>query len=146
MQIPVEVQFKKLCETAIIPTHGSNGAAGWDLYASKSMVLFPQSRTMVPTGLAIALPEGYEMQIRSRSGLAAKSGVFVLNSPGTVDEDYRGELGVILHNTTDKEILINQGDRVAQAVLAKYERQNWVEINELPESVRGTGGFGSTGK
>jgi dUTP pyrophosphatase len=107
--------------------------------------LEPGSRTIVPTGLFVALPSGTEMQIRPRSGLAAKFGVTVLNAPGTIDADYRGEIGVILVNLGQEDFVIQPGERVAQAVLAKYERISWEETQQLSETTRGGGGFGSTG-
>ena len=124
-----------------------NGAAGMDLRANieKEITLKPLERAIVKTGLFIALPVGFEAQVRPRSGLAAKKGITVLNSPGTVDADYRGEIGVILVNLSNDDFIINDGERIAQLIIAKHERANWVEVNVLDETARGTGGFGSTG-
>jgi dUTP pyrophosphatase len=112
---------------------------------SASITLRPLERTIVKTGLFIELPIGFEAQVRPRSGLAAKKGITVLNAPGTVDADYRGEIGVILINLSNEDFIIEDGERVAQLVIAKHERADWVEVNELSDTVRGAGGFGSTG-
>jgi dUTP pyrophosphatase len=129
------------------PIYETDGAAGMDLRAniSESILLKPLERTIVKTGLFIALPAGFEAQVRPRSGLAAKKGITVLNSPGTVDADYRGEIGVILVNLSNEEFEINNGERVAQLVIAKHERITWKEVEVLNETERGSGGFGSTG-
>mgnify|MGYP000010601939 FL=1 len=129
------------------PIYETDGAAGMDLRAniSESILLKPLERTIVKTGLFIALPAGFEAQVRPRSGLAAKKGITVLNSPGTVDADYRGEIGVILVNLSNEEFEINDGERVAQLVIAKHERVTWKEVEVLNETERGSGGFGSTG-
>lgn len=129
------------------PGYETSASAGMDLRAniSESIVLKPLERTIIKTGLHIALPIGYEAQIRPRSGLAAKFGITVLNAPGTIDADYRGEIGVILANISNLEFTINDGDRVAQMVIAKYEHTKWEEVNVLDETSRGAGGFGSTG-
>ena len=131
-----------------LPEYATSGAAGMDLKANTTepIVLGPLERQMIPTGLYIALPEGYEAQVRPRSGLAAKYGVTVANSPGTVDADYRGEIKVILINLSNEKFIINPGDRIAQMVVAKYERVEWDEVADLNETERGEGGFGSTGK
>ena len=110
------------------------------------ITLKPNQRAIVPTGIFIALPKGYEAQVRSRSGLAAKYGVTVLNSPGTIDADYRGEIGVILINFSENDFIIKNGDRIAQIVIAKHERAIWEECNDLSKTERGSGGFGSTGQ
>ncbi len=130
-----------------IPEYETNGAAGMDLRAnlSEAIVLKPLERTIVKTGLFIALPVGFEAQVRPRSGLAAKKGITVLNSPGTVDADYRGEIGVILVNLSKEDFTIKNGERVAQLVIAKHERVSWQEVTVLSETERGEGGFGSTG-
>jgi dUTP pyrophosphatase len=112
---------------------------------TESITLKPLERTIVKTGLFIELPIGYEAQVRPRSGLAAKKGVTVLNSPGTVDADYRGEIGVILVNLSNEEFVIENGERIAQLIIAKHERAEWIEVGELSETSRGEGGFGSTG-
>lgn len=129
------------------PTYATALSAGMDLRANltEPVLLRPLERALVPTGLSIALPEGYEAQVRPRSGLAAKKGITVLNSPGTVDADYRGEIRVILVNLSSEEFLIEPGERIAQMVIARHERVDWEEVSELDETLRGTGGFGSTG-
>ena len=129
------------------PNYETEGAAGMDLRANidESITLKPLERTIVKTGLFIALPVGFEAQVRPRSGLAAKKGITVLNSPGTVDADYRGEIGVILVNLSNQDFVVNDGERVAQLVIAKHERVNWKEVEILNETERGSGGFGSTG-
>jgi dUTP pyrophosphatase len=129
------------------PTYETSGAAGMDLRANieKSITLKPLERAIVKTGLFIALPIGFEAQVRPRSGLAAKKGITVLNSPGTVDADYRGEIGVILVNLSNDDFIVNDGERIAQLVIAKHERANWKEVEVLSETERGSGGFGSTG-
>jgi len=127
-----------------LPKYATPGSAGLDLRSTKTVVLKPHGRALVPTGLCIALPEGYEVQIRPRSGLALKKGITVLNSPGTVDADYRNEIGVILFNTTDELITIEKGDRIAQMVVNKIEQLNWIEVGELDETER-KDGFGHTG-
>ena len=130
-----------------IPSYETLGSAGMDLRANidKSITLKPLERTIVKTGLFIALPIGTEAQVRPRSGLAAKKGITVLNSPGTVDADYRGEIGVILVNISNEDFVINDGERIAQLVIAKHERAEWEEVTILSETERGEGGFGSTG-
>lgn len=130
-----------------LPTYETSGSAGMDLRASldQPMVLEPLQRAMVPTGIHIALPEGYECQIRPRSGLAAKHGITVLNSPGTIDADYRGEIKVILVNLSNEPFTINPGERVCQMVISRYSRAEWVEVETLDETERGSGGFGHTG-
>ena len=129
------------------PNYETQGAAGMDLRANieKEITLKPLERAIVKTGLFIALPVGFEAQVRPRSGLAAKKGITVLNSPGTVDADYRGEIGVILVNLSNDDFIINDGERIAQLIIAKHERANWVEVTVLDETARGAGGFGSTG-
>jgi dUTP pyrophosphatase len=130
-----------------IPNYETQGSAGMDLRANidTSITLKPLERTIVKTGLFIALPIGTEAQVRPRSGLAAKKGITVLNAPGTVDADYRGEIGVILVNISNEDFTINDGERVAQLVIAKHERAEWQEVEILSETERGSGGFGSTG-
>lgn len=130
------------------PSYATVNSAGVDLKANivEPIVLKPLQRALVPTGLKIALPEGTEAQVRPRSGLAAKHGVTVLNSPGTIDADYRGEVGVILVNLSDKEFTVNPGERIAQMVVARYERVEWEEVEQLDSTERGEGGFGSTGR
>lgn len=131
-----------------LPSYETDASAGMDLRAniSESITLKPLERTIVKTGLFIALPVGFEAQVRPRSGLAAKNGITVLNTPGTVDADYRGEIGVILVNLSNEDFVINDGERIAQLVIAKHERAHWEEVEVLSETKRGAGGFGSTGK
>ncbi len=131
-----------------LPKYETELSAGMDVRANidESIVLGSLERAMVPTGLFVELPAGYEMQVRPRSGLAAKHGITVLNSPGTVDADYRGEVRVILVNLSDTPFEINPGERIAQLVVARHERAEWQSVEELSETSRGTGGFGSTGK
>jgi dUTP pyrophosphatase len=130
-----------------LPSYATAGAAGFDLLAAlrEPLVVPPGGRALVPTGLQIALPQGYELQLRPRSGLALKHGVTLPNSPGTVDEDYRGELGVILLNTGAEPFTVERGMRIAQGVVAPVVRAGWAEVAELPATTRGAGGFGSTG-
>ena len=130
-----------------LPNYETLASAGMDLRANltEAVVLAPLDRAIIKTGLFIELPVGYEAQVRPRSGLAAKSGVTVLNSPGTVDADYRGEIGVILVNLSNEAFTIENGERIAQLVIAKHERAEWLEADVLTETVRGEGGFGSTG-
>ena len=130
-----------------IPNYETEGAAGMDLRANieTAITLKPLERAIVKTGLFIALPVGFEAQVRPRSGLAAKKGITVLNAPGTVDADYRGEIGVILVNLSNEEFIVNDGERIAQLVIAKHERVQWQEVEVLSETARGAGGFGSTG-
>ena len=131
-----------------LPSYETIASAGMDLRAHivDAIVLKPLERKIIPTGLFMELPAGYEAQVRPRSGLAAKHGVSVLNSPGTIDADYRGEIGVILVNLSNDIFTINNGDRVAQMVIAKHERAEWNEVINLSETSRGEGGFGSTGR
>jgi dUTP pyrophosphatase len=130
-----------------LPNYETIASAGMDLRANleSPIVLKTLERAIVKTGLFIELPIGYEAQVRPRSGLAAKKGITVLNSPGTVDADYRGEIGVILVNLSTEEFVIENGERIAQLIIAKHERAEWIEVTELSETSRGEGGFGSTG-
>lgn len=130
-----------------LPNYETIASAGMDLRANltEPITLQPLERTIVKTGLFIELPIGYEAQVRPRSGLAAKNGITVLNAPGTVDADYRGEIGVILVNLSNTPFVIQNGERVAQLIIAKHERAEWIEVEELTETSRGAGGFGSTG-
>ncbi|CAM3951259.1 dUTP diphosphatase [Flavobacterium weaverense] len=130
-----------------LPNYETIASAGMDLRANitESITLKPLGRAIIKTGLFIALPIGYEAQVRPRSGLAAKNGITVLNSPGTIDADYRGEIGVILVNLSNDDFVIQNGERIAQMIIAKHERANWIEVQELTETSRGEGGFGSTG-
>lgn len=131
-----------------LPNYATIHSAGMDMRANitESIVLGPLKRILVPTGIHIELPEGYEAQIRPRSGLAAKHGIGIVNSPGTIDADYRGEIKIILVNLSDEEFFLNPGERIAQMVVAKFERVEWKVADVLGESERGEGGFGSTGK
>ncbi len=131
-----------------LPEYGTAHAAGMDLRANLEapIVLKPLERTLVPTGLFIELPIGFEAQVRPRSGLALKKGITVLNSPGTIDADYRGEIGVILINLSNEDFKIENGERICQMVIAKHETANWEQVEILEETVRGAGGFGHTGK
>ncbi|MCF6295173.1 MAG: dUTP diphosphatase [Flavobacteriaceae bacterium] len=130
-----------------LPHYETIASAGMDLRAnlSESRILKPLERSIVGTGIFIEIPIGYEAQVRPRSGLAAKKGITVLNAPGTIDADYRGEIGVILVNLSNEDFTIENGERVAQLVIAKHERAEWVEVETLSETSRGEGGFGSTG-
>jgi dUTP pyrophosphatase len=147
MTIPVQVKRFPHSEGLPLPSYATPGAAGMDLVAAVAapLTLAPGQRTLVPTGLAIALPPGYELQVRPRSGLALKNGIVLPNSPGTVDEDYRGELQVIVMNAGTEPFTIERGMRIAQAVLAPVVRATWHEVADLDETQRGAGGFGSTG-
>lgn len=131
-----------------LPSYETIASAGMDLRAhiEQDIILKPLERSIVPTGLFMALPVGYEAQVRPRSGLAAKYGLTVLNSPGTIDADYRGEIGVILVNLSNVDFTIKNGERVAQMVIAKHERAKWNPVQSLSETSRGAGGFGSTGR
>ncbi len=130
-----------------LPEYATLLSAGMDIRANldESVVLKPQERRLIPTGLFIALPDGYEAQARPRSGLAIKKGVTVLNSPGTIDADYRGEIGVILINLSQEDFVINDGDRIAQMIIARYEKIEWSKVSILGETERGSGGFGHSG-
>lgn len=130
-----------------LPSYQTRASAGMDLRAElqEPVTLAPLERTVVGTGLYMELPEGFEAQIRPRSGLAAKQGITVLNSPGTIDADYRGEIGVILANVSNEPVTIKHGDRIAQMVISRHEQAEWIEVETLSETHRGSGGFGSTG-
>ena len=144
----VVVKVQLITDGARLPVYGSSQAAGADLCAclgNQSLTIEPHKWAMVPTGISIALPVGYEAQVRPRSGLAAKKGVTVLNAPGTVDSDYRGEVKVILINHSDEPFVINDGDRIAQMVIARHESASFEVVTSLDETQRGAGGFGSTG-
>lgn len=131
-----------------LPSYATEKSAGMDLKADihEPVTLAPLGRAIIPTGIYLALPDGTEAQVRPRSGLAAKHGISVLNAPGTIDADYRGEVKVILVNLSDTPFVVNPGERVAQMVIAKYEKTEWDEVECLDETERGEGGFGSTGK
>ena len=144
----VKVLIKKLNSSVQLPSYKTNGASGMDLMAftKKPINLEPGKSCLIPTGLSVAFPKEYEIQIRPRSGLAAKNNISVLNTPGTIDSDYRGEIKIILFNHGDGNFIINNNDRVAQMVLTPIIKMELQETNELPESIRGEEGFGSTGK
>ena len=141
------MKVKIKSESGILPFYETEGSAGMDLraYLKEPVTLKPGKRILVPTGLYIELPVGYEAQIRARSGLAIKKGIGLVNGIGTIDSDYRGEIGVILINWGEEDFIIENGDRIAQMVIAKYERIEWEESVELSETERGSGGFGHTG-
>lgn len=130
-----------------LPTYATEQSAGMDLRAdvSEPVVLHPMERKLVPTGLHIALPPGFEAQVRPRSGLALKHGITVLNTPGTIDADYRGEIKVLLINFSNQDFVINAGERIAQMVVARHEQVEWVDVEQLDETARGEGGYGHTG-
>jgi len=148
----VSVQILRLphAEGLPLPAYETAGSAGMDLRAAvpedQPLTLAPGRRALVPTGLKIALPLGYEAQVRARSGLALKHGIICPNAPGTIDSDYRGECGVILANIGDEDFVIRRGERIAQLVIAKPERADWIEVETLDDTARGAGGFGSTGR
>ena len=146
--LTVSVTTLPHAENLGLPAYATEHAAGMDLCAAvtNDIVLLPGQRTLIPTGLSIALPEGYEAQVRPRSGLALKNGITVLNSPGTIDADYRGEIKVLLVNLSDQDFVVNSGDRVAQMVIARHEKVSWEPVGELNETTRGHGGFGHTGR
>ena len=144
----IKVLIKKLNQKAIIPSYKTSGSSGLDLTALiESEIIIPSKKSaLISTGLSIAIPDDTEVQIRPRSGLAAKSNITVLNTPGTIDSDYRGELKIILFNHGDKEFVVNNGDRIAQMVLMPILKIEFEEVDNLPKTIRGSGGFGSTGK
>ena len=144
----VDILIKKKSKSITLPKYESRGASGVDISAhiEKSITIKPNSKAMIPTGLFLSIPNGYEIQIRPRSGLAAKKSISILNTPGTIDSDYRGEIKVILFNHGNKRFKINNNDRIAQMILTPVIKMDLEETNELPESIRGAGGFGSTGK
>ena len=144
----VKILIKKLNSKVKLPNYKTDGSSGMDLMAflDKPISILPQKSELIPTGLSIAIPNNTEVQIRPRSGLAVKNNISVLNTPGTIDSDYRGELKVILYNHGNKEFIVNNQDRIAQMVLAPIIKANFEEVENLPETIRGEGGFGSTGK
>ncbi|MGF1454699.1 MAG: dUTP diphosphatase [Alphaproteobacteria bacterium] len=152
MTAPVSVSVQRLPHASglDLPAYKTDGAAGADLLAAvpqdSPVSLLPMARALIPTGLAVAIPDGFEIQIRPRSGLAKDAGVTVLNSPGTIDSDYRGEIQVLLINLGGEPVTIRRGERIAQMVLAPVTRLVWTEIKDLPPTARGEGGFGSTGR
>ena len=144
----VKILIKKTNKEVLTPKYKTDGSSGVDLSAflENKVVIKPNSSELIPTGLQVAIPEELEIQIRPRSGLAAKESIGVLNSPGTIDSDYRGELKIILFNHGNKDFIINNGDRIAQMVLVPILKMEFEEVDSLPDTVRGQGGFGSTGK
>ena len=144
----VKILIKKLNSKVKLPSYKTDGSSGMDLMAflDNPISILPQKSKLIPTGLSIAIPNNTEVQIRPRSGLAAKNNISVLNTPGTVDSDYRGELKVILYNHGNKEFIVNNEDRIAQMVLMPIIKANFEVVENLPETIRGKGGFGSTGK
>ena len=143
----MRLSIVKLRDDAILPVYQTAGAAGADLHAclDEAVVLRPLERKVIPTGLAMSIPEGFEVQIRARSGMSIKHGITMVNGIGTIDADYRGELGILLINVSQEDFVIEPGMRVAQMVLARYEKVEWDQVNELDTTERGTGGYGSSG-
>ena len=143
-----KVLIKKLASEVELPSYKTDGASGMDLMAfiKSSITIKPKTSCLIPTGLSVAFSEDYEVQIRPRSGLAAKNNISVLNTPGTIDSDYRGEIKVIIYNHGNRDFLVNNGDRIAQMILTPVVKMELEEANDLPETIRGEGGFGSTGK
>lgn len=144
-EVPVRVKRLPHGAGLDLPAYATDGAAGMDVVSAEDVTILPGTRHAVATGLALAIPHGFEVQVRPRSGLALKHGITVPNTPGTIDSDYRGELKVILINHGDSAFEIRRGDRVAQLVVAPVTRGTWLEVEELDETARGAGGFGSTG-
>lgn len=144
----MKIAINKLFPDVVLPEYQTEHSAGLDLIAhiAESQVIQPMERASIPTGIAIALPEGYEAQVRARSGLAIKHGICLANGVGTVDADFRGEIGVLLINLGSEPFVVEPGMRIAQMVISRYERIEWNIVDELPMSDRGTGGFGSTGR
>ena len=143
-----KILIKKLSSEVLIPKYETAGSSGMDLaaYIQKDVIINPGDKALVPTGLSLSVPQGYEVQIRPRSGLAAKSGITVLNTPGTIDSDYRGEIKIILINLSKDKFIIKNGERIAQMVVCPIEQVTVKEVSELTDTGRGMGGFGSTGK
>ena len=144
----VKILVKKFNKNIKLPSYKSSGASGMDLVAfiKKKITINPGNRVTIPTGISLVIPKNYEIQIRPRSGLAAKKGVSVLNTPGTIDSDYRGEIKIILINFSKKSFIVNSGDRVAQMILCPIARVKFREVKNLSKTIRGKAGFGSTGK
>jgi dUTP pyrophosphatase len=144
----VKVLIKKLSSDVKLPSYKTSGASGMDLMAhiKSPIIIKPKTSELIPTGLSVAFSEEYEIQIRPRSGLAAKNNISVLNTPGTIDSDYRGELKIIIYNHGNKDFTVNNSDRIAQMILTPVVKMELQETDELPETLRGEGGFGSTGK
>ena len=144
----IKILVKKFDKNIKLPTYKTSGSSGMDLvaYIKNKITIDPGKTVMIPTGIAVAIPKNYEIQIRPRSGLAAKKGISVLNTPGTVDSDYRGEIIIILINLSKKSFVVKSGDRVAQMILCPVAKGKLQEVKNLPKTIRGKGGFGSTGK
>ena len=144
----LEILVKKFDKNIKLPDYKTSGSSGMDLvaYIKNKITINPSKTAMVPTGIAVAIPQNYEIQIRPRSGLAAKKGITVLNTPGTIDADYRGEIKIILINLSKKSFVVKSGDRIAQMILCPVAKGRLKEVKNLPKTVRGKGGFGSTGK
>ena len=144
----VKILVKKFDKNIKLPAYKTSGSSGMDLtaYIKNKIIINPGKTAMIPTGIAVAIPKNYEIQIRPRSGLAAKNNISVLNTPGTVDSDYRGEIKIILINLGKKPFIIKYGDRIAQMVLCPISKVKFLEVENLPKTIRGKGGFGSTGK
>lgn len=143
----MKIEITKIKSEAIIPQYQTAGAAGADVYAclDEPVTLQPMERRLIPTGLAVAVPRGYEAQVRARSGLSIKHGITMVNGVGTIDADYRGEFGVLVINLGQEAFTIEHGMRIAQMVIARHERAEWIEVDKLDETERGEGGYGSTG-
>ena len=144
----VKILVKKFNKNITLPVYKTSGSSGMDLvaYIKKKLTINPSKTAMIPTGIAVAIPKNYEIQIRPRSGLAAKKGISVLNTPGTIDSDYRGEIKIILINLSKESFVVKSGDRIAQMILCPVAKGKLQEVKNLPRTVRGKGGFGSTGK
>jgi dUTP pyrophosphatase len=144
----VRILVKKFNKNIKLPVYKTSGSSGMDLiaYIKKKIIIYPGKTKIIPTGISLAIPNNYEIQIRPRSGLAIKKGISVLNTPGTVDSDYRGEIKIILINLSKKRFTVNSGDRIAQMILCPVVKGKFKEVKKLPKTVRGKGGFGSTGK
>ena len=144
----IKILVKKFDKNIRLPVYKTSGSSGMDLLAciKNKIIISPSKTAVIPTGIAVAIPKNYEIQIRPRSGLAAKKGISVLNTPGTVDSDYRGEIKIILINLSKKPFIVKSGDRVAQMILCPVSRAKLEEVKDLPKTLRGKGGFGSTGK
>ncbi|MDC3135578.1 dUTP diphosphatase [Candidatus Pelagibacter sp.] len=144
----VKVLIKKLSPEVKLPSYETSGSSGMDLQAriESSVTIKPKTSSLIPTGLSVAFSENYELQIRPRSGLAAKNNISILNTPGTIDSDYRGEIKIIIYNHGNNDFLVSNGDRIAQMILTPVVKMELEETNDLPNTIRGDGGFGSTGK
>ena len=144
----VKILIKKLNTKVQLPKYKTDGSSGMDLmaYINEPVLIMPQKSKLIPTGLSLAIPNNTEIQIRPRSGLAVKNNISILNTPGTIDSDYRGEIKVILYNHGSKEFIVNNDDRIAQMILVPIIKATFEEVENLPETIRGKGGFGSTGK